>query len=78
MKVGDKVIINLKNPDIYYDLDYDKFYYTLFNNNKAVIIKSLNPQVDKFDFKVKIIGKRNKIDVYSNELSIAKNSIRRL
>ena len=76
MKIGDRVIINLENPRLIEEYTMSESFYDKFNGKIGVIIDYADK--DSIDFEVKL-DKNGSINLfYADELSMYKNSIRRV
>jgi len=78
MKIGDRVIINLENPRLIEEYTMAESFYDKFNGKIGVIIDYAD--IDILDFEVKVkLDKSSSINCfYADELSMYKNSIRRV
>jgi len=75
MKVGDKVIINLENPRLISEYTMSESFYDKFNGKIGVIIDYADIY---FEVEVKLDKSGSINYFYADELSMYKNSIRRV
>lgn len=76
MKIGDRVIINLENPRLIGEYTMSESFYDKFNGKIGVIIDYAD--IDILDFEVKLDKNGSINSFYADELSMYKNSIRRV